>query len=163
MVMLLGHDACQVSNHTTRVNTIRKNALVPILSLDKLGEPQQRQLGGLIRRSTRHDDVRTNRRHTENRLESTLGLQEQGDESARDEIRALDVNLPRLPPLLGIALGNRCERLEIPSVVDQDVQSAKLGLDFCGRIFCAVGLGDIEDDAQDLGSVVSGFFCCGLE
>jgi hypothetical protein len=88
------------------------------------------------------------------------GSQDKGEESTRDVVHTMHVNLPCLPPFLGVGGLHRDELLEIPSVVNEDVDLPECLLELrCGsggaRIICDVE-GEVNEFRNGLASGLAG-------
>ena len=62
------------------------------------------------------------RRDVHDDLLPVLALQQERQERPRDKERSLDIHLPRFPPLPYIRIRDLLKVLQIPRVVDQDIQ-----------------------------------------
>lgn len=94
----LGHHLGQLGLDAARVQGVRDQAVLGmVLGVQELGEAADGELGGLVGRHGRLHLVAADARHVDDGLE--LRLEQQRQEEAAREVSAVDVDIPRLPPV----------------------------------------------------------------
>ena len=156
-VQELWHRESNLGWDSSRMQAIRHHALGTVLDVQIFGVAQERQLADLVARAAgsgqegadagEHDDL------------LVAALQHQRQQRAREQERAPDIDVPRVPPLIGVAVHRRFEFFHCAGVVDQDVESTeRIGRDLGGSLN-AVSIEDVEVDGFDVRDRFAGCSC----
>ena len=125
-----------------------------VLERQQLRVPAQRHLGRAVGRVPPREHQPHAARHVDHGAEG--GGEERGEAVLGDDVRALHVDLPRVPPVVRVGLGHEVVLLQHAGVVDQDVELASKGgrhlLDGGSHlVFCR----DVDGEGHDVGGAVA--------
>ena len=147
---------------------VRQDTLVAVFGVDELGEAQTRELRGLSdKRSTPSSAPGETIMQTTYRIRGdsrshheacatgdvhervvAAGLDEQRNERPSDMVCSAYVDVPRLPPLVRVAVCDIVVMLEVSGDVDHDVDMAESLFDLLGSGNDLVIVGNICSDSQ---------------
>lgn len=153
--------------------------LIPILRHQKIGKPELHCLGALIGAGSWADDgclvstagrerFQRNREYTQSSKCSATrdsedsflsALQNQWKSSSSDDVRPLDIQLPRRPPIVDVGFGQGNPRFQSASVVHQHVQSLEVRLNVFDSLAHSSGIADIHSQLQELRLLAACLLC----
>jgi hypothetical protein len=149
--------AHHICRNIPRMNAESQDPLVLILLTHKLRKSQDSQFTRLIVTQRPRSQMCTHTTRRNNRF--IAALQHKWKEGSRHEVRAPNVDIPRVPPDLWIGIRNQFHSSNDPSIVNQNIEFAKLFFNQFRCFFSALLGSDVQLDAQNLGFRSLGF--CG--
>ena len=149
--------AHHIRRNIPRMNAESQDPLVLILLTHKLCKCQDSQFTWLIVTQSPRSQMCTHTTRRNNRF--ITALQHKWKESSRHEVRTPNIDIPCVPPDLWIGIRNQFHSSNDLSIVDQNIEFAKLFFDQFRCFFSALLGSDVQIDAQNLGFRTLGF--CG--